>query len=318
MLIVDTMRSRSRSGMRVGPPMIFLAVMLHGGIARAGLPTVEDVMTAGQCWAEAGRSWELQIKACSEIVDPRFRANPQARAQAFFNRGWAHVYLCHYDAAIRDFGQAMHLFPGVASFHRGQAEAYKRKGNYALAERQLLTALTQDRQSHGMLADLAEIHLLQRRPQQALKDLEAAVALAPDVAQFRARLADVFLVTGRVAAAIDAYSQAIGLEGSDERPFLGRARAHLELGDLGAARLDVLQALKLSSAAPCARAVLARIDVATVGLGAVRSTYEQDLGNRCLDQAIRRELDAVTCDFPTDPVTVHSRRTSTTGTGRRR
>jgi len=262
-------------------------------------------MSAGQCWAEAGRSWELQIKACSEIIDPRFRANPQARAQAFFNRGWAHVYLCHYDAAIRDFGQAIHLVPDVAPFHRGQAEAYKRKGNYALAERQMKMALTQDPQSHGLLADLAEVHLLQHRPQAALKDLEAAVALAPDVARFRARLADVFLVTGQASAAVDAYSLAIGLEGSDDRPFLGRARAHLALGEIGEARSDVLQALKLSSAAPCARAVLARIDVATVGLGAMRTNYEREVGNRCLDQAIRRELDTVVCDLPTDPVTVH-------------
>jgi tetratricopeptide (TPR) repeat protein len=290
----------------VCPLIIFLAAALQAGVARAGLPPVEDVMSAGQCWAEAGRSWQLQIKACSEIIDPRFRATPEARAQAYFNRGWAHMYLCHTDAAIRDFGQAMHLFPGVASFHRGQAEAYKRKGNYALAERQLLTALTQDPQSHGLLADLAEVHLFQHRPQAALKNLEAAVALAPDVARFQARLADVFLVTGRAAAAVDAYSLAISLEGSDDRPFLGRARAHLALGELGEARSDVLQALKQSSAAPCARAVLARIDVATVGLGAVRTSYERALGNTCLDQAIRRELDAVMCNRPTDPVTVHS------------
>jgi tetratricopeptide (TPR) repeat protein len=216
------------------------------------IPTPDDVLSEGQCWSEAGQSWEEQVEACSDIIDPRLRATPSGRAKALFNRGWARVFLCQYDRAITDFGLATRIGPDVLRFREGLAEAVRRKQFYARAERDLPTLL-----SRVGAASVEEPDLL--RLQLAIRDLREAVALVPSASAVHLRLADDLLQAGLYHAALDEFTHGFAVDERNDRFLLGRAEARLALGDADGARDDVMVALRRMSSCPCGGRLLARM-----------------------------------------------------------
>jgi tetratricopeptide (TPR) repeat protein len=244
-----------------------LSVALAVPCAGSDIPTPDEVLSQGQCWSEAGQSWDDQVKACGDIIDPRLFASPSGRAQALYNRGWAHVFLCEYDRAISDFGLALRIVPDAATIRDGLAVAARRKNLYANAERDILAALSAA--VTDTLPDGTADPRLQLM-QSALVDLREAVALEPRASAIHARLADGLLLAGQYRAALDEFAQAIELDDRNDRLLLGVAEARLALGDPQGAWDDAMEALRRMSSCSCGSRLLARLAIHKAPLPRVR------------------------------------------------
>jgi tetratricopeptide (TPR) repeat protein len=224
--------------------------------ARADMLEPDYFLSKGQCWSEAGRSWEKQVEACTDIIDPRLRATPSGRAKALFHRGWARVFLCQYDRAITDFGLANDIVADATPIRDGLAEAVRRKRLYARAERELIALWSQAGgfQVSGVSADMdrLRVHL-------ALRDLREAVAVVPNESAVHMRLADGLLRVGQYRDALDEYAQVPDPDGRNDRWLLGRADARLALGDPEGARDDIMEAIRRMSGYPCGSRLLSRM-----------------------------------------------------------
>lgn len=251
-------------------------VLLSARAACADLEADPQFMPPGQCWSEAGHGWEAQVDACSEVIDPRLYANASARAQAYYNRGWANVYLCRYAPALDDFRQAVRLIPGTPRFEQGLAEGARRKLLYSKASRELLVVLARTSTVDEAYANLGELEHLRERMQTALGDLRDAIAVSPDAMAFHASLADRMVRAGQFRAAHQEYSQAIRLEGGNEHVLLGRAEAGFADGDVVLARDDFREALRYMSSSPCGYMLLVRMDLALDDLVSPRKRTRAD------------------------------------------
>lgn len=229
-----------------------MSVVLVAPCASAEIPTPDDVLTRGQCWSEAGQSWDEQVKACSDIIDPRLFAAPSGRAQALFNRGWARIFLCEYDRAITDFQLALRIEPDAPKFREGLSEAVRRKALYAKAEQELLAGSSQ-------IAGETNVGNFSVIPS-ALRDLRGAVSLVPLASAAHVRLANDLLEAKQYRAALDEFSHEMAQDGRNDRLLLGQAEARLALGDPQGAQDDLMEALQRMSSCPCGSRLLARLD----------------------------------------------------------
>jgi tetratricopeptide (TPR) repeat protein len=245
----------------------------------------------GQCWAEAGTDWRRQVEACTRIIDKRKAMTEPALAEAYFNRGWAHVFLGAHDNAISDFSRAITLLPELELSYRGRAEAYRRKGDFARAQQDLQELLRCKPDSHGAYADLAEVHLLMKRYALAIEDLGRAIALAPDVAAFHARQADILLLAGDARAAKSGYDSAISHEADVPGYYLGRAASSFQLQDHASALADASRALALAPKHACALAQRGRAHLALGHFALAHADLAQAASAGCklpwLEDAVR-------------------------------
>ncbi len=131
----------------------------------------------------------------------------------------------HYELAIREYRRSLELYPGDPETYFGLADAYRRKGLFRDAEKQLREVLRLDPGHQEARLNLGAVLLLQERWSEAIAENQA---LLDDPTFIRPSRALVNLgwghyKTGNLAAAKSAFVEALGTDA-------GNLEAHLDLG----------------------------------------------------------------------------------------
>jgi tetratricopeptide (TPR) repeat protein len=96
----------------------------------------------------------------------------------------------------------------------------------------------------------AKIYILDQQFDNALKDINKALALAPGNPQFYITLSDVYLLMGQTNNCEGALKQALKLQPDNNSALLRLAKLHLVLRDYPATFLDVQNALRVDAVNP--------------------------------------------------------------------
>ncbi len=111
----------------------------------------------------------------------------------------------------------------------------------------LTNLLISDSLNANLLASRAELYLRKGNIDPALRDLQAALSLAPNDAGLFILLADIYLVLGQTDNSIASLKKAIRLEPANEIPYLKLTEVYLQLDDPTTALRYVDEAISLNS-----------------------------------------------------------------------
>ena len=164
-----------------------------------------------------------------ECLETAMQQRPAGRAPRFWAR-FLHAYCCERagrdDEAIADYGICIGLRRDFAWPYHNLGLIYTKRGRYALA----------------------------------IKNLEEAVRLDPNLAEAHVNLGVAQFQLGRFAAARRSFRQAIDLGYQTAEAYSNLAAAHEALGDPQGAREDLWRALKIDPDCEAARRNLKKLD----------------------------------------------------------
>ena len=174
------------------------------------------------------------------------RLNPHYPAPYLFNLGWAYHSTGQYAEAIAALKGAISLNPNYLSSYVGLASSYQRQwlsqqspDPQTLKEAGTVVqqALTRNSAWHVNHIVMGYIYLDQHQYEQAVAEMEQAVALAPTLAGSYSALAEALSCMGRTKDALEAAAQALRLkpEVADEH-FAGVGTAYAVAGHYAEAR----------------------------------------------------------------------------------
>jgi Tfp pilus assembly protein PilF len=174
--------------MRTSAAIVVLAVTAAQVVAAD-----EPPLGAGCDDAVARRVWELAIDLCSPEMLPAGVADP-TKAHILLGRAMAYEKTGDKARAAADIAQAAKLDPDSADLHAARARGLQAKGQHAAALEEIETAF-------GKISNPpAAFHVLRAailhdlgQDDQALPDLDRAIALDPKSAQAYAMRANLYL-----------------------------------------------------------------------------------------------------------------------------
>lgn len=117
---------------------------------------------------------ERRIKACTDLIEAP-ETNPARRATAYANRALAYSVRGQYETAIRDYDQAIGLFPDFAVALNNRAWANFKGGRAAAGMPDVTRSLQIEPMSPHTLDTRAHIHQWLGDSDKAVKDYEAAM-----------------------------------------------------------------------------------------------------------------------------------------------
>lgn len=117
---------------------------------------------------------EGRIRACTELIETPDISEPR-RATAFANRALAYSLRGQYETSIKDYDQAIALFPDFAVALNNRAWAYFKWGRAAQGMTDVQRSLQLDPFSAHSLDTRAHIYQTQGEQQLAQRDYEAAM-----------------------------------------------------------------------------------------------------------------------------------------------
>jgi tetratricopeptide (TPR) repeat protein len=117
---------------------------------------------------------DRRIKACTELIETP-GIPPTRQAMAYANRALSYSLMGEYQAAIRDYDQAIGMFPDFAVALNNRAWAYFKWGRATEGMTDVQRALQIDPQSPHALDTRAHIHQSLGDQGFAMRDYEAAM-----------------------------------------------------------------------------------------------------------------------------------------------
>ena len=159
-------------------------------------------------------------------------------------RGFIRLQREEYDAALKDFSEAIRLNPNNVNAWTGRGLIQDRYMNqYHAAEHDLTQAIRLVSNHGHAYLHRARANWHMGRAEQALADYDSAISMLPkqrpdtyvtSIAFSTAFLerGEVYLQKGDLARAIEDFTEAIRLDPNYYQPYEGRAKAFRTLGDL--------------------------------------------------------------------------------------
>lgn len=121
-----------------------------------------------------GPDSDRRIKACTELIETPGTAGPRL-ALAYANRALAYSLRGQYEIAIRDYDQAINMFPDFAVALNNRAWAYFKWGRLSQAMPDVQRSLQIEPLSSHALDTRAHIYQTQGEQQLAMRDYQAAM-----------------------------------------------------------------------------------------------------------------------------------------------
>lgn len=219
---------------------------LHPGGARAYARLLPATLVALAAIALGARSLTRNhdYRSAFAIWDHAVRQNP-ANARALHSRGMAFAERGQLDAALADLAAARALKPDSGEILTSLGEVWARAGNLAEAEATLRVACSLPRVPANAYVAMANVLLLQRRTEEAMRYFQTALREQPTSAMVNSNLGIALCAQGRIQEALPYLSDAVRItpDNAECRNNLGRALALL--GRLQEAQTHLAEAVRL-------------------------------------------------------------------------
>lgn len=167
-------------------------------------------------------------------------------AAVYNNRGNLLLALGFDDEALKDFNRAVALAPGYAAAYNNRAGVLMKLGKAERAVEDFTRAVKLIPTSPAPLSGRGRAHLMEGRPHAAIRDFSRAVQGNERFAEgYRAR-AEAKLEVGQYAEAIEDLSRAVAFEPNQPNHFLLRGHAYLATEDTKSAIADFTRVIELA------------------------------------------------------------------------
>lgn len=200
---------------------------------------------------------EHRVRGCSELLK-RADLDAAVRAIAFSRRSDAYLAMNDVARALHDRAEALQLDAGDLNKRR-LADAYRLRANERQEKKELNEAFKDyeraiqlEPQNVLALVGRASLHLRKDRSDDAITDLQTALAAQPTNAAIKTLIIDIYVQRGsmalaqnRHAAAVADLTQAIKLDAGNALAYLRRGAALAAKND-DAALSDLTEAIRLN------------------------------------------------------------------------
>lgn len=167
-------------------------------------------------------------------------------AAVYNNRGNLLLALGFDEEALKDFNRAVALAPGYAAAYNNRASALMKLGKSERAVEDFTRAVKLIPTSPAPLSGRGRAHLMEGRPHAAIRDFSRAVQGNERFAEgYRAR-AEAKLEVGHYTEAIEDLSRAVAFEPNQANHYLLRGHAYLAVDDAKSANADFTRVIELA------------------------------------------------------------------------
>ncbi|MFN7881677.1 MAG: tetratricopeptide repeat protein, partial [bacterium] len=204
---------------------LVMALLLSGV---AGAPDVA-AQQQDRDWADCvqGEDRERLIRGCTAVLNRGNRETAGNRAVAFNNRGWAHQDRRNFDAAMRDYDEAIRLDPRDAHAFFNRGLVHQRRGNFDAALRDYDEAIRLNPRFAAAFIDRGVVHFYRSNLDAALRDYDEAIRLNPRFAIAFNNRGLAHERRGNLGQAAADFREAVGLGHEEARTGLTRVEAAL-------------------------------------------------------------------------------------------
>ena len=231
-------------------PMYRFAMISPGGRTvvrpseRYDNSTVENFIKDNELSAEVLTNREVdlsveELRRMDETYAEEFAAGGDKTWEDYFRRGVVQYSLKQYTNAIKDYGEAIRLDPGNAFLYMNRSVA-----NAEMIE--FVSSL----ENHRIIIDADPVNRLKNTTRvysydEALRDINRAIELAPDIAYFYYNRGNIHCLSGDMPAAIGDYTKAIELYPNFAEAYYNRGLIQIHLKDTRKGCLDISKAGEL-------------------------------------------------------------------------
>ena len=179
-----------------------------------------------------------------------------------FNAGEALERWGHFDEAIREYREAVRMFPGFDMTHLRLGLALEKAGRVDEAISSMRQAIALNPDSFSANLNLGAALARAGKPDQALSYLQEAAGLAPASPEAWINLGGVLDSLGQPDTALKAFSRALALAPNSFEAHYNLGASLANMGRLDQARLHFQKALALRPGHPAALNALAKLNEA--------------------------------------------------------
>jgi tetratricopeptide (TPR) repeat protein len=202
--------------------------------------TVETYTNRGIAYFDKG-DYDAAIKEYTQAIT----LNPEY-AVAYYNRGIAYADKGDDDAAIKDYTQAITLNSEDAKAYHNRGYIYYDKGDYDAALKDYTQVITLNPENVNAYYNRGNAYYAKGDDDAAIKDYTQTITLNPEYAAAYYNRGNAYYDKGDYDAALKDYTQAITLNPEYVDAYNNRGNAYRGKGEYDAAIKDYTQAITLN------------------------------------------------------------------------
>ena len=204
--------------------------------------TADDILGSARFALFAGR-YDEAIELCNKAL--RMNLSSALAPGALTTRASAYASLGDLDRALRDYGEALKLYPQQTTAWLGRGNTYARKNEREKAIADYSEAIRLNPSLSEAWCNRGIVYAAEKKNDQALADLNEAIRLNPKFAEAYARRATVLLRMKRTDEALKDAQAAVALLPENSEVYDVRALVHIARGEFAEAPADLERALQL-------------------------------------------------------------------------
>jgi tetratricopeptide (TPR) repeat protein len=170
--------------------------------------------------------------------------------EACYGRANADTEKGRYDAAIRDFSEALRLNPKIVAAYWGRGYASQLKGDLESALSDYAEYLRHDQNAGRVYLNRGLIHLQRKEWAKAVEDFSESIRCEPEQSYAYFDRGSALAELGELDGALASLDAAISMNPTLAEAYQVRATVHRKRGELDRARTDELMATKLAPRTP--------------------------------------------------------------------
>jgi tetratricopeptide (TPR) repeat protein len=200
---------------------------------------------------------ELRINVCTSLIQSG-NLPKKKLSIAFMSRGNAYYLTGQFNRAIKNYDQAIKVYPDLPLAHRNRGLSYAKLGEYNRAIRDLDKAISLAPNDAGAYDNRGYTYTKMGQHTQAIEDYFRAIKLNPDSPNHRFNLGKAYFDTGEYDLAIESYGQAIKLNPNRTEFYNNRATTYAAIGQYDRAIQDHDKAIMFVTSSKHAQSFFSR------------------------------------------------------------
>ncbi len=165
--------------------------------------------------------------------------------EGYHNRGWSHIYLGNYTAALADFNEAVKVDAGYTDAYYGRGVAYRRSGNYAAAIADQTKVIKIDPNYAGAYYSRALAYDAQGKYDLAIADYTKVIEIDPNYNSAYFNRGSAYGTIGEYDKSVADFSIVIEREPQNQYAYFGRGYTYGALGKYDLAIADYTEAIRI-------------------------------------------------------------------------